>query len=172
MQKWIKKLLSMALLVSAMNVFAQLEEDPVFEQGAEAYKHGDHTTAFKLWLSRAEQGDMSAQFNVGRMYDEGDGIEQDKQQALKWYQKSAEQHHPDAQYHLGLMYSEGDGIAQDFKQAYKWYSQSAIQGDARALYNLGTLYANGEGVERNWDRAKMYFKQACKAGLPEGCNWE
>ncbi|EJS86875.1 hypothetical protein AAUPMB_16220, partial [Pasteurella multocida subsp. multocida str. Anand1_buffalo] len=50
--------------------------------------------------------------------------------------------------------------------------QSAVQGDARALYNLGTLYANGEGVERNWDRAKMYFKQACKAGLPEGCDWE
>ncbi len=70
------------------------------------------------------------------------------------------------------MYSEGDGIAQDFKQAYKWYSQAALLGDARALYNLGTLYANGEGVERNWDRAKMYFKQACKAGLPEGCDWE
>ncbi|MGC7560008.1 tetratricopeptide repeat protein [Pasteurella sp. PK-2025] len=172
MQTGFKRLLSMTLLVSAMNVFAQLEADPVFEQGAEAYKRGDHTTAFKLWLSRAEQGDMSAQFNVGRMYDEGDGVEQNKQLALKWYQKSAEQHHPDAQYHLALMYSEGDGVAQDFKQAYKWYSQSALQGDARAVYNLGTLYANGEGVERNWERAKMYFKQACNAGLKEGCDWE
>ncbi|HEP1080795.1 TPA: sel1 repeat family protein [Pasteurella multocida] len=136
MQRWIKTLLSIMLLVSTMNVFAQREEDPVFEQGVEAYKRGDHATAFKLWLSRAEQGEMSAQFNVGRMYDDGDGVEQDKQQALKWY------------------------------------SQAALLGDARALYNLGTLYANGEGIERDWDRAKMYFKQACKAGLPEGCDWE
>lgn len=171
MKKWIKSLFSLMLLVTSTNAMS-LPEDPIFEQGAEAYKNGDHSEAFKLWLSRAEQGDMSAQFNVGRMYDDGDGVEQDKGQALKWYQKSAEQNHPDAQYHLALMYSEGDGIAQDFKQAYRWYSRSAVQGDPRAIYNLGTLYFNGEGVERDQDRAKMYFKQACKAGLKEGCDWE
>ncbi|HHT7856915.1 SEL1-like repeat protein [Pasteurella multocida] len=75
MQKWINTLLSLILLFGAINAFAQLEEGPVFEQGV--------ATAFKLWLSRAEQGDMSAQFNVARMFDDGDGVEQDEQQALK-----------------------------------------------------------------------------------------
>ncbi|WP_279896254.1 hypothetical protein [Pasteurella multocida] len=83
MQKWINTLLSLILLFGAINAFAQLEEGPVFEQGVATYKSGDHATAFKLWLSRAEQGDMSAQFNVARMFDDGDRVEQDKQQALK-----------------------------------------------------------------------------------------
>lgn len=171
MKKWITLLFSFMLVVISTNTMS-LPADPIFEKGAEAYKNGEHSEAFKLWLSRAEQGDMSAQFNVGRMYDDGDGVEQDKRQALKWYQKSAEQNHPDAQYHLALMYSEGDGIAQDFKQAYRWYSRAAVQGDPRAIYNLGTLFFNGEGVERDRARAKIYFKEACKAGLKEGCDWE
>jgi len=39
----------------------------------------------------AEQGDASAQFLLGGMYDNGQGVTQDYKQAVKWCRKAAEQ---------------------------------------------------------------------------------
>ncbi len=39
----------------------------------------------------AEQGDADAQFLLGGMYEHGQGVTQNSQQAFGWYQKAAEQ---------------------------------------------------------------------------------
>ena len=39
-----------------------------FQDGEDAYHKQDYKTAHRLWLSLAEQGDASAQFNLGWMY--------------------------------------------------------------------------------------------------------
>lgn len=67
-----------------------------FEQGLTAIENGDYQTAFKLWKPLAEDNDMSAQFNLGMMYEKGDGVGQDYFEALKWYKKAAEQGHTTA----------------------------------------------------------------------------
>ena len=41
--------------------------------------------------AKAEAGDADAQYNLGWMYDEGEGVEQDFKEAVKWYQKAADQ---------------------------------------------------------------------------------
>ena len=73
----------------------------------------------------AKQGDASAQFALGTMYRDGQGVEQDFAEALRWWRKAAEQGVVDAQYALGNIYSGGTGIAQDHVQAYMWYSIAA-----------------------------------------------
>ena len=52
----------------------------------------------------AEQGDISAQYNLGGMYRKGQGVTKDFREALTWYRKAAEQGLADAQYSLGWMY--------------------------------------------------------------------
>ena len=55
-----------------------------------------------FWYRKAaEQGDASAQYNLGVMYENGHGVEQDDEQAVFWYRKAAEQGYADAQYNLG-----------------------------------------------------------------------
>ena len=44
--------------------------------------------------------------NLGRMYANGRGVEQDDEQAVFWYRKAAEQGHASAQFNLGWMYDE------------------------------------------------------------------
>ena len=61
-----------------------------------AYSRGDYATAFKIWLPLAEQGSAEAQRNVGRMYERGEWVAQDKQAAAEWYSKAAEQSARDA----------------------------------------------------------------------------
>ena len=60
-----------------------------WEDGIVAYNQGDYATAVRLWRPLAEQGDASAQLNLGAMYSNGQGIPQDYIRAHKWYNLSA-----------------------------------------------------------------------------------
>ena len=54
-----------------------------FEDGFSAYDRGDDAQAMKLWRPLAAQGHAWAQHNLGVMYDEGQGVPQDDQEAVK-----------------------------------------------------------------------------------------
>ena len=75
----------------------------------------------------AEQGDASAQNNLGLLYDLGTGVPQDHAEAVKWYRMAAEQGHADAQYNLSVMYNNGKGVPQDYSEAVKWLRKAADQ---------------------------------------------
>ena len=62
-----------------------------FDEGVAAYERGDYATALREFRPFANQGYAAAQFNLGIMYDEGQGVPQDYAEALKWYRKAAEQ---------------------------------------------------------------------------------
>ena len=51
--------------------------------------------------AKAEQGDASAQFRLGFMYNTGEGVPQDDAEAVKWYRLAAEQGDASAQFNLG-----------------------------------------------------------------------
>ncbi|HDP35609.1 MAG TPA: sel1 repeat family protein [Candidatus Hydrogenedentes bacterium] len=104
--------------------------------------------------------DTCAQYNLGVMYRDGEGVPQDYAEAVKWYRKAAEQDYADAQYNLGVMYYDGRGIPQDHAEAVKWFRKAAGQNHAEAQYNLGVMYRNGEGVPQDYVRAYMWFNVA------------
>ena len=93
------------------------------------------------YRANAEAGDAVAQFNLGVMYANGEGVPVDDATAVKWYTKAAEQGDADAQNNLALMYDEGEGVPVDDATAVKWYTKAAEQGHAEAQYNLGVMYA-------------------------------
>ena len=103
------------------------------QDALDAVDRGDYKTAYKLWLPLAEQGDAKAQYNLGQMYYEGQGVPQDHKEAVKWYRLAAEQGFAKAQHNLGTMYDEGIGVPQDYKEAVRWYRLSAEQGDATLM---------------------------------------
>jgi TPR repeat protein len=44
-----------------------------------------------LYRKAAEQGNARAQFNLALMYEDGNGIPKDYNEAIKWYRKAADQ---------------------------------------------------------------------------------
>jgi len=84
----------------------------------------------------AENGDADAQFVLGTMYRDGQGVEQDYTEALEWWHKAAEQGVIDAQFALGNIYAGGSGIAQDNVLAYMWYDIVALQTGAEWLHAI------------------------------------
>ena len=68
-----KKLLLILLLSisSTSSVYAD------FDDGWYAYEKGDYKTAFIEWEAAAKRGDIGAQYNLGLMYNNGEGVLQD-----------------------------------------------------------------------------------------------
>ena len=85
----------------------------------------DDAQAVKWYRLAADQGDASAQFNLGLMYRTGQGVPQDDAQAVKWYRLAADQGDASAQFNLGNTYDIGRGVPQDYVQAHKWFNLSA-----------------------------------------------
>ena len=76
-----------------------------------------------------------AQFNLGVMYEFGEGVPKNNAEAIKWFRKAAEQGNAEAQNNLGHMYEEGQGVTQDFVEAQMWYNLAAAKGDENARKN-------------------------------------
>jgi len=112
----------------------------------------------------AEQGDSSAQNDLGLMYENGLGVTQDYKTAVKWYKKAAEQGEADAQNNLGVMYDSGLGVTQNYKVAAKWFKKAADQEYAVAQFNLGVMYANGFGVLKDYKAAVKWYKKSAEQG--------
>ena len=135
-----------------------------FEDGLSAYNRQDYATALRMWRPLADQGNASAQSNLGFMYDIGQGVPKDDVQAVKWYRLAADQGNVIAQFNLGLMYVSGQGVPKDYVQAVKWYRLAADQGYAKAQTNLGAMYANGQGVPRDYVLAYMWSNLGAAGG--------
>ena len=99
-------------------------------------------------LERARQGGVGELCRLADKYYEGDGVEEDCEEAARLFRMAAEQGYAYAQYSLGYMYENGEGVDEDFYEAVEWYCKSAEQGyeDARdALENLKDEMVADEG---------------------------
>ena len=117
-------------------------------------------------VADAEQGDASAQYNLGVMYANGEGVPQDYAEALKWYHLAAEQGYAAAQFGLGTMYLYSNdygvlyGVLQDYAEAARWYRLAAEQGYDSAQTQLAFMYDRGRGVMQDYILAHMWFNLA------------
>jgi tetratricopeptide (TPR) repeat protein len=155
-------IIGLLLTASGGNVNADRLED-----GIAAYQRGDFATALRLFQPLAEQGDASAQSNLGVMYEQGRGVAQNYREAMRWFRLAAMQGDASAQSNLGVMYFKGQGIAQDFREAMRWYRLGAGQGNVEAQFNLGVMYEQGRGVPQDLLRAHMWFNLAASQSSDE-----
>ena len=156
--------LTIAVLLGSAGVSASAD----YQKGLTAFLSGDYATALREWKPLAEQGNVRAQYNLGAMYEKGQGVLQDDKTAMKWTRLAAKQGHAIAQSNLGLMYSNGQGVPQNPGTAVKWYRLAAEQGDANAQFNLGAMYAFGAGVQKDYVYAHMWGNLATSNGNENG----
>lgn len=138
----IKKLIFGLWLVATLSFGATLED------GINAAQKGDYKRAFTIFEDFANQGNSTAQNNLGHMYLNGLGTKKDYKKAIGWYEKAANQGVVNAQYNLGHMYAKGE---------------------VRALYNLGIMYNNGYGIGLDKKIAKEYFGKSCDGDFQDAC---
>ena len=144
------------------SVAADKDESGAKSVTAKTAPAGDSFVEMK---SKADAEDAEAQFNLGRAYANGWGVDQNDAEAVKWYSRAADNRNAKAQFNLGNWYAKGRGVPQDDAEAVKWYSRAAEQGLATAQNTLGVKYANGRGVEQDNVEAVKLYRHAAEQGF-------
>ena len=93
-----------------------------------AYSNKKADLRFNELKLAAAEGDADKQYELAKLYAEGEGVEQNWVEAVKWYRKAAEQGHDGAQFKVGLSYQNGKGVPQSDTEAYVWLNISAENG--------------------------------------------
>lgn len=88
----------------------------------------DYPEAGQWYRRAADQGDAWAQNNLGELYRNGEGVQQDDREAARSFRAAAEQGVVGAQLNLAMMYRDGRGVPQDYVFAYMWANLAAAQG--------------------------------------------
>ena len=139
-----------------------------FNRALELEKSGKVAEATSLYINAADQNVREAQYNLGYMYEHGEGaLQQDISLAVLWYRKAADQGLPEAQHMLGILYTEGRGVPENYLEATRWYEKAAKQSFPLSEYQMGMLYAVGQGVETNPTIASKWILKAAQKDLPD-----
>lgn len=173
--KWLfKPLLACLLLGAWIAPGVALADEEVWELYNQAT--GGDAQALKALEQAAAQGNVNAQFRLGAMYENGEGVPRDYARARRWYEKAAAQGNGWAQICLGVLYAEGHGVRQDYAQARAWFEKAAAQGEGdlpgdwaapEAQYHLGMLDAGGLGGAQDYAQARQRYEFAAISGDPD-----
>jgi TPR repeat protein len=133
----------------------------------------DYGAAAQWYRKAADQNHPLAQFNLGILYAQGQGVPQDKTAALGWLLKAARQGHAGAQFNLGMSlqrasFDEPPEQARESKiEAYKWYCLAAAQDHQESATAGGrlTMTMTHETVAEGNHRAAAFV--AVKALSPQ-----
>ena len=91
----------------------------------------------------AEQGIAPAQYALGQMYLNGEGVKPRVEKAVLWYTRAATQGLVEAQADLGYLYAtRKNTIPQDTLNAYKWLALAAQHDGKIAKRDLANVMAN------------------------------
>jgi uncharacterized protein len=151
-----------------------------FRSGTQALRAGHTAQALSELEYAAEQGMPAAQWKLGRMYADGDGVAKNTLRAFEYFSRLTKQHGddapttPQARYvanafvALGQFYLEGipnSPIASDPARAREmyWYAASYFA-DPDAQYHLGRLYLDRNGGVRDPRQAAKWLGLAAKKG--------
>ena len=154
-----------------------------FRSGAAALKVGETAKAVVSFEYAAENGHAMAQWKLGRMYAEGDGVAQNDLKAFEYFRSIANSHaddNPDtpqsrfvanAFVALGHYYLEGipkTEIKRDPQRAREMFAYAASYfRDPDAQYYLARLYLNGTGAPHDPRTAARWFGLSAQKGQCE-----
>ncbi len=124
----------------------------------------DYSQAKKWFEASAKQGYTSSQYNLGLMYNKGEGVKPDYKKAIMYYEQAAQANFVRAQNNLGFIYYEGKVVPQDLDKAKFWFEKAANQGHLKSQLALATIYLSNR---KNYPKGLELLKRALKTNNPE-----
>ena len=120
----------------------QTIRDRLFYDGLAAFHEGFYKEAAIRWERAAHFGDGEAARNLGHLYRQGLGVDQDVAAAVEWYQIASAAGVVSAEYNLGMVYlNGGPKVPTDRVKALHWLTKAADAGVTPARKELDRLAA-------------------------------
>lgn len=155
------------LLMAALIAFPARAE--LYDDGMEALDDKDYETAVAALQKAAIQGNLKADYQLGLLYLNGEGVAKDPAKALEHFEEAGErwaarlrykEGYPEAQYMAGTLYRDGIGTGKDVDMALVWFERAAEQGHTEAQFALAELYLNSPELGPDYAEAYFWFTVA------------
>ncbi len=157
--------------------------DEAFRSGTQALRSGQTAKGVDALRYAADQGHPAAQWKLGRMYADGDGVKRDDAKAFEYFSRIANLHAEDypgtaqarfaasAFVALGSYYLAGipnTAVRRDPARARDMFSYAASYfGDPDAQFRLGKMYLDGVGSQRDPRQAARWLILSAQKGQYE-----
>jgi len=154
-----------------------------FRSGTASLKAGESDKALVSLQYAADQGYTVAQWKLGRMYADGDGVPRNDMRAFDYFRRIADAHAEDSPHlpqarfvadaflQLGNYYLTGipnTAVKADPARAHEMYHYAASYfGHPDAQFALGKLYRDGVGTAKDSRQAMRWLHLAANKGLPK-----
>ncbi|WP_039758120.1 tetratricopeptide repeat protein [Bartonella queenslandensis] len=150
------------------------------KRGMSAYKNGQINQAISALRCAAKRGHIGANWKLGSIYANGDGVPRDDYKAYHFFayivKKGADLGSKDESYVSDALVNLAGYIKKGIPQspvksnpsyAARLYMQAAVNyGNPKAQYHLGKIFLKGEGREKNLIQAARWFQLSAKKGNP------
>jgi len=171
------------------NKLASTAQLPIFKDpqtalrvGLENYHAGNATTSIEALRYAAEGGESLAQWKLGRMYADGDGVARDELKAYNYFQRIVEHFSDDdpdpgvrslvsnAFVSLGVYLRKGVAgttarVAPDPERAFELFRYAATYfRNADAQYQLARMYLDGAFIKKDMRQALNWLDLAARKG--------
>ncbi|KAK8837474.1 hypothetical protein M9Y10_036471 [Tritrichomonas musculus] len=124
-----------------------------------------------MFLNRSSAGgNMNSSYLLGLLYENGEGVKQDFEQAKKCYEKSSEQGNSHGYNRIGFCYKNGLGTETDYLKAVEYYRKGSDLGNKFSINNLGFCYGQGRGVKQDYSKAFECYKKGAELGNSDSYN--
>lgn len=117
-------------------------------------------SVFDIMYPMALEGNVTAQSNLGVLYNLGRGTAQNKEKAYWWFSEAAEKGSIKAINNLAIMYLHGDYVKQNTPQAIKLFERSALSKDTDAMMMLSEIYR----LQSQYQKSSEWLKKAAELG--------
>ena len=133
-----------------------------FKDKAKSDKY--YQKAFKVFNQKTNN-DGEACYEVGKMYKNGLGIDQDEEKAKEFFKQGALKNDKNASYEYGLICKSD----LEYPDAFKYFKLSAEKGNCMAMFELAKLYEEGLGTDTNRSKAIEWYRKSteCNGSISE-----
>jgi TPR repeat protein len=164
----------------------EMFKDPrqALQSALESYRSGNSASSIEALKYAAAGGESLAQWKLGKMYADGDGVPRDDYRAYQYFQEIVDRYDEDnanwreksvvASAYVAVGVFELNGIAgsrlrPDPEDAMRMFLYAATNfSDSNAQYNLARLYMDGAaGLAKDSRQAARWFNLAAEKGHVE-----
>jgi len=164
----------------------EMFKDPrqALQSALESYRSGNSASSIEALKYAAAGGESLAQWKLGKMYADGDGVPRDDYRAYQYFQEIVDSYDEDnanwreksvvASAYVAVGVFELNGIAgsrlrSDPEEAMRMFLYAATNfSDSNAQYNLARLYMDGAaGLAKDSRQAARWFNLAAEKGHVE-----
>lgn len=130
-----------------------------------SFDYQQYQTAFNEFQDLARQGNASALYYLGRMYQDGMGVSKNAAVAVDYFKKADQAFYLPAATQLGKIYLYGtDDFSAQPKLAIPLLQKAALAGDAEAAFELGNAAMSGVNDDINYNHAFGFYHLASLKG--------